>query len=353
MAEAVRDLFDDDQLAFLLQLHSTPAPSGFEGPAVDVFGQRARALGASWQVDASGNGIATFNEGAGPRVMVTGHLDEIGFIVTSITDTGLLGIMPIGGWDMAVMTGHRVIVLCDEGSTHRPGAIARTAIHEMDIDDADKSPKFRDLWVDCGFEGEDEARSAVRIGDPIVLHGDPVIHGSGRLMSRSVDDRIGAFIALEAAAAAVGAAVEIAVVGAAREEIAGHSAEAAATLLRPVEALAIDVCTTSDVPGTHEEECVIDGGPAITFGAVTCSRIGRELLDVAREIDVPVQLLASGTHTATDADEIVSGGTGTPVGLLNVPTRHLHTPGETCSLLDVRRSIDLVAAWLRRDRAGR
>lgn len=334
---------DDDAVGFLLDLLDTPAPSGFEGPAADAFARYGNAF-AGVSTDPVGNVTATVNAGASRRVALVGHLDEIGFIVTGFNSHGQLAFEGIGGWDTAVPVGQRVRVLAIDGV--RIGTVGRLATHQIERGDR-RLPELKDLWIDIGAADRDAARELVRIGDPVVMDARPHAYPNRRVMSRSADNRLGCFVALEAARRCIGLDVEVVAVGVVCEETSGHGARTAAWSLRPDEACVIDVTPTSDVPGTHEEDVVVDGGPVITFGATTRARIGAELVDAAGRAGIAVQLNGAGTLTYTDADETARAGSGVPSGLVSIPTRYLHTPGELFSLDDVEATIDLLAAWIR------
>ncbi|MCW2926827.1 MAG: peptidase family protein, partial [Thermoleophilia bacterium] len=165
-----------------------------------------------------------------------------------------------------------------------------------------------------------------------------------------VDDRIGAFIALEAARRAAGSDVEVVALCSTREEIGCVGAMPGTYGVDPDEAIAIDVTWTSDVPGDHAEDTLVGKGPSVTFGAATRARIGRELVEIAEAAGIDIQLSAAGRYTATDADTIVRAGRGVPVGVVSVPTRYLHSPGELFALEDAEASIDLLTRWATRER---
>lgn len=333
---------EGEQLELLLRLLDTPAPSGFEGPAGDVW-MAGAAKFADVGEDAVGNRYATVNAGSRHRVMIAGHLDEIGFIVTTLDEErGLLRFEDIGGWAPAVVLGQRVLVLTDNGPL--PGTVGWLAPHQMA---EERSPRLSDLWIDVGAKDGDELRNLVRVGDPVVLDAPPHLFDNRRLLSRSIDNRVGSFIALEVARRCMGCGVEVTALGAVAEETTQLGAETAGYRIAPDEAIVVDVIWTSDVPGDHFEDCSLGGGPVVTFGASSGSRIGRDLVRVARELEMPVQLNGAGTITSTDADVLVQAGAGIPTGLVSVPTRHLHSPGELADLGDIEACIELIAAWVR------
>lgn len=338
---------DGDSHAFLMQLLDTPAPSGFEEPAADVVRDYAEAWADEVRVDPIGNVHVTVNKGAaGGRVMVTGHIDEIGFIVTRVEDSGLLRFEQVGGWDLAVPIGQRVRVLTKDGVVI--GTVGKLAPHQMK--DRAKAPTLKDMWIDIGVVDGDEAKAQVRIGDPIVLDTVPHEFANRRIMSRAVDDRIGAFIALEVARRAKGTGVEVIAMCATREEIGCVGAMPGTYGADPDEAIAIDVTFTSDVPGDHGEISEVGKGPVVTFGASVRARIARSLLEVAEAADIDIQIGAAGRYTGTDADTVVRAGRGVPVGVVSVPTRYLHSPGELFALEDAEATIDLLTRWATRER---
>lgn len=338
---------EGDSLDFLLRLLDTPAPSGFEEPAAEVVAEYARTWADDVHVDAIGNVHVTVNKGAsGPRVLLTGHIDEIGFVVTRIDDKGLLRFEQVGGWDLSVPVGQRVRVLTRNGVVL--GTVGKLATHQMK--DRSKAPTIKDLWLDIGVATGDEAKALVRIGDPIVLDTTPHVFANRRVMSRSVDDRIGAFIALESARRAAGSDVEVVAMCATREEIGCIGAMPGTYHADPDEAIAIDVTWTSDVPGDHQEDADVGKGPTVTFGATTRARIGHELVAIAEDASIDIQISASGRLTYTDADSVVRAGRGVPVGVVSIPTRYLHSPGELFALEDAEAAIDLLARWATRTR---
>ncbi|MCW2961913.1 MAG: Cellulase M-related protein [Thermoleophilia bacterium] len=331
---------------FLLRFLDEPAPSGFEEPAAQLITDYATPWADEVRTDSIGNVHVTVNKGAGPRVMFTGHIDEIGFIVTRIDDKGLIRFEQVGGWDLAVPVGQRVRIVTRDGEL--VGTVGKLAPHQMK--DRAKAPTLKDIWIDIGVANGDEAKALVRVGDPIVLDTKPHVYANRRIMSRSVDNRIGTFIALEAARLAKGSDVEVVAMCSTREEIGCVGAMPGTYGADPDEAIAIDVTWTSDVPGDHSDDSEVGKGPTVTFGAATRARIARELVQIAEEAKIDIQVTASGRYTGTDADTVIRAGRGVPVGVVSVPTRYLHSPGELFALEDAEAAIDLLVRWATRPR---
>ncbi|MEI2718756.1 MAG: hypothetical protein V9E87_01235 [Gemmatimonadales bacterium] len=183
----------------LARLLDAPGPSGFERAPARLW-REAAAFADAVQADVGGNSFATVHPAGGPsgapRLMFAGHIDEIGVMLIHVDEHGFCYFEPIGGWDPQVFVGQRVVLLGRNGAV--PGVIGKQAIHLMDQADRDKLSKPHDLWIDIGATSRDEALALVAIGDAGVL-GSTVTHlPNGRIVSRSLDNRIGAFVVLEA-----------------------------------------------------------------------------------------------------------------------------------------------------------
>lgn len=337
---------DESVQKFLLTLLDTPAPSGFESAAGDVFIEYASTF-ADVERDKVGNCYATVNKGAKKRIAVFGHLDEIGFVITGVNDEGLLKFDEIGGWDAAVAVGQRVRVVSQ--NNEHVGIIGRAATHQLRASDATEELTVKQLWIDIGAVDRDDAEQYIRPGDHAVIDSTPHMYENGRLMSRSLDNRIGCFVALEVARRCVGLNVEVVAIGTVSEETTQFGAVAAGYNTEPDAACVVDVTYTSDIPGEHDEEVVLGGGPVIVFGSSARSSVGKRLLDVARIADIEFQLNGSGSATGTDADALTLAGKGVLAGAVCIPTRYLHMPGELLDLADVEATIGLLTAWIAQD----
>ncbi len=347
-------LFDPAAEQFLLELLDEPAPSGFEDAAAAKFGEYAGTFGAEVTSDRVGTAFATVNRGGGPRIAIVGHVDEIGLIVTRINDKGFCKVGSIGGWDAVVLPGQRVRILSTPTGGTVLGTISRTAVHALDQAAREKAPKVDDLWVDIGAEDGDAARALVRVGDPMVMDvvprriGGP---GSTRLASRSIDNRVGAFVALEVARICKerNVAAEVVAVGSVGEENGMGGATVAMYSLQPDRTCVVDVTTPGDTPGASDlGDLKLGKGPIISRGATLSARVVEELVAAAEDAEIPFQLRAKGLRTATDADQTIKAGRGMATCLVSVPARYLHTPVEQVDLRDVRTSIDVIVAWIER-----
>ncbi|MCW2926901.1 MAG: peptidase [Thermoleophilia bacterium] len=344
--------FDDAQERFLLRLLDIPAPSGFEEPAGAAFREYAEGFGAVVRTDRVGTSFASVGAGRGPRIAIIGHVDEIGLIITKINGQGFCRVGSIGGWDPVVLPGQRLRIVGTPAGGTVTGTISRTAVHALDQAARERAPKVDDLWVDIGASTEEEARALVRVGDPAVIDVTPQRIGgpdSTRLMSRSIDNRVGAFVALEAARLAHerGVDAEVVAVGSVGEEIGMGGATVASYDLQADRTCVVDVTTPGDTPGASDlGDLKLGKGPIISRGATLTARVVDELIHAAEESGIPFQLRAKGLRTATDADQTIKAGRGAATCLVSIPARYLHTPVEQVDLRDIRASIDVIVAWI-------
>jgi endoglucanase len=340
---------------FLERLLDAPGPSGFEARAARVWREEAEGFAGRTWTDVHGNTFAAVNPEGSPRVMLAGHIDEIGLQVTHVDEDGYLYFDGIGGWDPQVLVGQRVRVLARTGDVL--GVVGKKAIHLIDPDDRSKASKIKDLWVDVGAADREGAKAlGIRVGDPMVLAAGMVRLAGDRIVSRAIDNRIGAYVVLEAArllAADPPAAAAVAV-ATSQEEIghaAGGGARTSAWSIEPDVALVVDVTFSTDVPDISKKEHgdhKIGGGPVIARGSATHPVVVERLIDAAEAEGIPFTMQASPRATYTDADSIYLVRAGVPTGLVSVPNRYMHSPNELVSLADLERTARLLAAFVRR-----
>ena len=344
-----------ESLAFLKTLLDTPGPSAFEAAPARLWRAEAGSFASQVRADVSGNSLATINPEGRPRVMLAGHIDEIGVMVSHIDDDGFLSFDTIGGWDPQVFVGQRVRLLGRGGPVI--GVVGKKAIHIMDKEDREKASKVEDLWIDIGATNRIEAERHLRIGDPGVLATGVVEFPNDRLVSRSIDNRIGAFVVLESlrllAGAAAGLAASVTAVATTREEIASHGggARSSAVAVEPDVAIVIDVTHATDYPGIEKRrhgDYRLGGGPVLSRGA-SVSEVVFELLAAAADAEkIPYTIEAASRDTHTDAEAIFNAHRGVATALVSVPNRYMHSPNEMIALEDLDRTARLLAAFARR-----
>jgi endoglucanase len=339
---------------FLQKLLDAPGPSGFEtGPAA-VWRDEAQTFAHEVRTDVTGNSVASLNSGGRPRVMMAGHIDEIGLQVTHIDEEGFLFFGEIGGWDSQVLVGQRVRVLGTKGPV--PGVIGKKPIHLLEKEEQNKATKAKDLWIDLGCQSREEVGElGVRVGDAGVIDAGVVPLAGDRIASRAIDNRIGAFVVLEALRALSVDLPEAAIMAVAtvQEEIAyaGGGARSSAFALEPDVALVVDVTFSTDVPDIDKKELgehKVGGGPVLSRGSANHPVVFQRLVEAAEAEGIEYTLQAAPRATRTDADAIHLVRMGIPTGLVSVPNRYMHSPNELVSVGDLVRSARLLAAFIRR-----
>jgi putative aminopeptidase FrvX len=345
-------MLSDSSLGFLKLLLDTPGPSGYEGAPANVWRHEASTF-AVVSADAHGNSMAVVNDPGAPTILLAGHIDEIGVIVTWIDDEGFLYIGPIGGWDPQVLVGQRLRFATATGEVR--GVVGKKPIHLMKPADREKASQFADLWVDIGAASKAEAEQMIKIGDAGVLDQPLLEFPNGRIVSRSIDDRIGAFVVLEAARryAANPGVARVVACATTQEEIGyqGGGARPVAHRVHPQMAIAVDVTFATDHPTADKKELghhTIGGGPVLTRGSVVSPVVYQLMADAATDLGIPFSLHASGRFTSTDADAIHLAREGVATGLLSVPNRYMHSPNEMVALEDLDRAATVIAEACRR-----
>jgi endoglucanase len=327
-----------DVLSALLRAHG---PSGHEQLAFDVVREAVGDV-AEVKTDSIGNIVAR-RRTEGPLVAFVAHLDVIGLAVAHVSDDGLVAAHRLGSWRASVAYGQRVEIRTTKGAVH--GVIARK------VKDNEKV-EWEQLYVDIGARSREEARALLEIGDPIVVVAPPVELANGRIASRSLDNRAGVYVGLEALRRIEGA--NVAVVGAAQEELGAQGAQAAVHALRPDVAIALDVTYATDVPGDDAAtggHHALGGGPAIFRGPSVNPRVFELLLDAAREEGIE-HTVEAGMKSYTDADVTFASRDGIPTGLVSIPLRNMHSPIEIVELSDLESCIRLLVAFAGRVRPG-
>jgi putative aminopeptidase FrvX len=330
-------------------LLTAPGPPGHEQAPAAIWREAAEAFADEVTLDRLGTSVARVNGRSDhPLLAVVGHVDEIALLVSHVSDNGYLRVVGSGGWDPQVLVGQRVEVLTRSGRI--AGVVGRKPVHVLEGDERKKAVELKGLHVDIGARDGEQARSLVREGDPIVITAEPLeLHGD-RLVSRSLDNRLGVYVALEVArrvSEAGGGTGPVAAVAAVQEEIGSHGARTMAYEVEPDLAVVVDVTHATDAPGVEAGELGDHGlgsGPVITRGAIV-SRPLNDLLDEAAEsIGVECTTEAAGGPTRTDADVVHMSRTGVPTAVVSIPLRYMHSPVELVELADVEATIAVIAA---------
>ena len=335
----------------LTALLTASGPSGHEEEPARIWREAASAF-AEVTSDTLGSTFARVRAGDGaPTLAIVGHIDEIGVAVTNIEDNGLLSFTTIGGIAPETLHGQRIELLTRNGRI--PGAVSRKRVQPDQVRDRPRL-ELADLHIDIGAKSREEAESLVRVGDAGVWPGPPVDLPNNRLLSKSLDNRLGAYMALESArriAEAGDSKVDVVAVAAVQEEIGLYGARAAAFGLDPQVAIAIDVTPATDYPGGDARRAgrIELGMGAMIARGPTMNKLVTDLLGEAAEAEgIAHAYEVYSRTTSTDADEIHLTRAGIPTGLVSIATRYLHSPNEICDLDDVESIISLVVAFAKR-----
>jgi len=340
---------NDHAITFLKHLLGTPGPSGDEAAVAHIWRAEAATFADEVHADVRGNSFAVLHGGA-PRVLLAGHIDEIGVMVSYIDDDGFVWFSAIGGWDTQVLVGQRVCLLGRHGDVM--GVIGKKPIHLIDDDEAKQVSKIKDLWIDIGARNRAEATERVRVGTVGVLDAPAYEFPNGRMVSRSIDDRIGAFTVLHALRllAQDRPTATVAAVATCQEEITLAGAQTAAFSYDPHVAIAVDVTFATDYPGADKHQhgdVQLGGGPVLARGAANSPALHEMLRDLAEREGIPYSVQITPRSTGTDADVIHVARGGVATAVISIPNRYMHSPNEMVALADVEHAATLIAAFVR------
>ncbi len=338
-----------ESVKFLQALCESPSPSGFEGPAQKVWMKRTRPWADSVRMDVHGNAIAVRNQKGAPRVMLAGHVDEIGFMVKYIADDGYLSFAPIGGVDIAVATARRVTI----HGAHGPvtGVTGRKPIHLSTNGDKSAKTEWHQMWIDIGAKDRAQAEKKVALGDPITFAEGFAVLGEDRVTSRGFDDKVGSWVVSEVFRLLEGKRLACSLHGVStvQEELGLRGATTSAFGIDPAVGVAIDVTFASDHPEVDKKmvgEISLGKGPVIARGANINHKVFERMVALAKKNKIPYQVEPSPRATGTDANAIQRNRSGVAAALVSIPNRYMHTPVEMVSLTDLEATARLLAAFV-------
>src|SRR6516225_2330324 len=341
----------------LAKLVTAAGPSGHESAPAQVWRDHCASFSQEVGGDRVGSSFARVPGTAdGPTLAVVGHIDEIGLHVSHIDDDGYLRFGQVGGWDAGVLIGQRVRLRTRNGDVL--GVIGRKPIHLLKDEDRKKVPELKELHIDIGAKDADEARQLVRIGDVAVIDAEPVEFRHDRVISRSLDNRVGCYVAAEVArlvAEAGGAPGDVLALAVTQEETTFAGARTSAFAHNPDVAVVVDLTFATDQSGVELGPITkhpMDSGPVVARGTTLHPLVFERLYEAAEAEGIPFTLESLGKGTGTDADAIHLSRAGVPTGLVSVPCRYMHTPVEMVSVADVEAAARLIAAFARRLEPG-
>lgn len=338
---------DRPQFEFLKTLVETPSPSGSEQRAAVVWREYAGKVADSITTDSQGSVIAAINPSGSPRIMLSGHIDEIGFIVRYIDSNGFLSFGTIGGFDPLTLPGERVQLLGKRGLVR--GVIGRKARHLQAPDEQKKGLEIDDLWIDIGAANREAALELVDVGTAGTrAQGLESLTNADLIVSRALDNKAGAYVVARALELAKSRQPKAAIfaVATVQEEVGLRGARTSAFGIDPHVGLAVDVTHASDYPSADPKrsgDIKLGGGPVITFGPTVSPRVADLFLAAGAAKGIAIQREAEGRSTGTDADALQQVRAGIATGLVSVALRYMHTGAEIASLADIEHTAELLA----------
>lgn len=341
-----------ESLEFLKSIVNTPSPSGYEEAAAEVYRNYTKAFADEVRTDTHGNTWAVLNPQAEQKIMLAGHMDEIGFIIHYIDKNGFLYFSTIGGHDSSIIIGQRVWV---HGKEKVAGVIGRKAIHLLEDEERKKKPDVKDMWIDIGASSREEAEAIVSLGDVATYQWEFQELLGDRAVARGFDNKMGSFIVAEALRllkeeGGLDSGVGVYAVATVQEEIGLRGAKTSAFEINPQSGLAVDVNHAVDYPGLSKArygQLDVGKGPSVMRGANSNPVVFKMIKDGAAKENIPYQVDVAPGGTGTDGNAMQLNRSGMAVGILGVALRYMHTPCELLSLTDVENCARLMAAYCR------
>ena len=329
----------------------TISPSGYEEEASLVWRKEACLFSQDVKKDSFGNSIASLSNFTDDRpaiIMLAGHIDEIGMMVKYIDNNGFVYFSGIGGWDTQVFPGQYVWIKTKKGIVN--GVIGKNPIHLIKPEERKKAVEIEDLWIDIGAKNKKEVSSLVEIGDPAVIQKSFQELRNNMVACRGFDDKIGAFVVLEALKilSTMKTPSKVFAVATTQEEVGLRGAKASAFGINPDVGIAVDVGFTTDTPATESKkktlgETEMGKGPIIARGVNITPWMFDLFVETAKKEKIPYQIQAEESPTGTDANAIQMTRAGVATGLISIPNRYMHSPCEIVHLGDVENAIQLIA----------
>ena len=337
----------DFDYELLVELAETAGVPGYEDRIRELVAAELGDHVDRLRTDPMGNLVGTI-EGANPEyaVVVSTHIDEIGFMIKHVDDEGFLELDALGGWDPRILRAQRVTVHTEGGDL--PGVIGAVPPHTLTDEKRESTPEIEDVRVDLGLDGETVAER-VSVGDLVTMDGRTERVGAF-VTGKSLDNRVSVLAAIEAARRIEDPAVTIHFAATTQEEVGLRGATALGVDLEPDLVINLDTTVANDVPGFEAGEAVtrLGEGAAIKLkdsSVITNHKLHRRLRALAEErgIEHQLEVLPAG---GTDTGGLQRAGGARPAGAISIPTRYLHTPTESVHEADLEAAIELLVAAL-------
>jgi len=335
---------------FLVDLLEARSPTGSEFEAQAVVDRYVRPVADEYENDALGNRIATLNPSGNPSLLLAGHMDELGLIIKFVDKDGFLYFDTLGGHDRGVISGRRVNILTKDGIVK--GVTGKRAIHLMNQKEREALPEVHQIWIDIGAKSRKDALKRVRLGDSAVYDvGFELLHGSVGA-ARAFDNKTGCYVVCETlrrlAERRKKLKAKVVSVATTQEEIGTRGAITAGYAVNPTIAIAVDVSHATDCPDSDHKrfgEYKLGGGPIFARGPNINPLVFDRLVECAEKNKIPYQIETESMPTGTDARALQMARAGVATGLVGIPLRYMHTPGEVVDLEDIEKCVRLLEAF--------
>lgn len=329
---------------FLIDILSQISVSGYEEELQQTLISHMNNCVDRIDTDDIGDTICIINPSSDTKILITAHADEIGLMVTNITEQGALQVVRRGGIIPHTYPGQQVKVVGKDGVIYGAVEESRDLYKKKNLNEAD-------FLIDIGTDSKEETLSLVELGAPVVL--DTYIRKmqNNRFTARALDDRLGVFIIMEALKKAKrrGCTKGVYCGATVGEETTKNGAYWTSTRIEPDVAIIVDVTYTSDCYGTKDGDTgsvKLGQGPVLCNSPIVVKKYNEQLKQCAKKAGIPIQIEAASNLTYTDADKIHFAGKGIPTVLVSIPLRYMHSPAEVADMRDVENCINLIAEFL-------
>jgi putative aminopeptidase FrvX len=330
----------------LKKLTEASGVTGNENEVREIILELAAETGAGVSVDRMGNVIARKNGRKGnKKVMLAAHMDEVGFIISSISENGMLKFMPVGGIDQRILLSKRVRI----GKDGIPGVIGIKAIHLQEPKERTTVIRQKKMYIDIGARSKEEAQQVVQLGDYACFDSSFIPFGDNKVKAKALDDRAGCAILLELLKQTYD--FDLIACFTVQEEIGLRGAQVAAWHVEPDMAVVVEGTTCADIPDVpeHMHTTKMGMGPAISFmdhSSIAHPELFKQMVETAERHSIPYQIKEN-VSGGNDAGSIQKSRGGVPTVVVSVPCRYIHSPSSMMDMDDYNNTIRLMKEFLK------
>lgn len=324
----------------LTQVTSIHSPSGSEFILHSFLKKQLADFSDKIEEDVLGNLIAykyAIDKTSSKTIMLVAHMDEVAMMVSYIDNDGWIGVAKVGGVDVNIMRGQKVVILHEDREIH--GVVGSIPIH-MQKETPKKDLDFTDLWIDIGATSINEAERLVSVGDYVLVDSEIQSLNNHCVCAKACDNKAGivALWELVEKLSSVSIPINLVMVFSVQEEVGLRGAKAAAYNQKPDICIAVDVAHASDYPNINAKKygrIRLGDGPVIPLGTNFTLKIQKSMMQLAFENNIPFQRLVLPASSGTDVNAVQTERGGCQTGLISIPCRYMHSPNEVVSLCDI------------------